>query len=49
MIIFNIAEWIVQFFILGIACFMWMLAIFLGMVLISTLNMGIEKITNKRI
>ena len=45
MIIMNIAEWIGNLFILGIAGFIWVLVIFGVMMIISMLNKTIKELT----
>ena len=38
MIIFNIAEWIVNFFLLGISIIIWTVGIFMIMMIVSLVN-----------
>ena len=45
MIIMNIAEWIGNFFILGIAALIWVLGVFAVMMIISMLNKTIKELT----
>jgi uncharacterized membrane protein len=45
MIIMNIAEWIANLFILGIAGLIWVLVIFGAMMIISMLNKTIKELT----
>ena len=44
MIVMNIAEWIANLFILGIAGLIWVLVIFGGMMIISMLNKTIKEL-----
>ena len=45
MIVMNIAEWIANLFILGIAGLIWVLVIFGVMMIISMLNKTIKELT----
>jgi uncharacterized membrane protein len=45
MIIMNIAEWIGNFFILGIAAFIWILVAFGAMMIVSMLNKTIKELS----
>ena len=43
MIVMNIAEWIGNFFIVGIAALIWAIVIFAAMIIISILNKIIKE------
>jgi len=45
MIVMNIAEWIGNFFILGIAALIWVFVVFAVMMIISMLNKTIKELT----
>ena len=44
MIIMNIAEWIANIFILGIAALLWVLVVFGAMMIVSVLNKSIKEL-----
>ena len=44
MIIMNIAEWIANIFILGIAALLWVLVVFGAMMVVSVLNKSIKEL-----
>ena len=46
MIVMNIAEWIVNLFILGIAGLIWVMVIFGAMLVLSILNKTIKEFIN---
>jgi len=48
MIILDIANWIVEFLLFGIALFIWTLALFIGAMLISILNKFLKELLIKK-
>tara|TARA_X000001382_G_scaffold123525_1_gene107407 strand:+ start:371 stop:523 length:153 start_codon:yes stop_codon:yes gene_type:complete len=49
MLIFNIAEWIANIFILGLGAVLWVIAIFGITIIFSVINKSIKEIIKKEI